>query len=167
MSVEIHFLVSLLAVFTYAQETDFVYNGFRSANLSLDGIAGITSNGLLQLNNDTNQEQEGQAFHPDPVQFKNLPNGTVKSFSTTLVFADRPPDASVRVNGFAFVVSPQRGLPGSLPGRYLGMFNETNNGKSSNHVLGVELDTILNSEFQDINDNHIGLTSEKAAPAGY
>ncbi|KAK3415758.1 hypothetical protein EUGRSUZ_H01502 [Eucalyptus grandis] len=172
MSVEILFLVSLLAVLTYAQETDFVYNGFRSANLSLDGIAGITSNGLLKLNNDTSQAQEGQAFHPDPVQFKNLPNGTVKSFSTTFVFAVRPPDASVRVNGFAFVVAPQRGLPGSLAGRYLGMFNETNNGKSSNHVFGVELDTIQSPQFEDINDNHIGidlngLKSEKAASAGY
>ncbi|KAL3725572.1 hypothetical protein ACJRO7_030578 [Eucalyptus globulus] len=172
MSVEILFLVSLLAVLTYAQETGFVYNGFRSANLRLDGIAGITANGLLKLNNDTSQEQDGQAFDPYPVQFKNLPNGTVKSFSTTFVFAVRPPYASARVNGFAFVVAPQSGLPGSLPGRYLGMFNETNNGKSSNHVFGVELDTILSSEFQDINDNHIGidlngLTSEKAAPAGY
>ncbi|KAK3415755.1 hypothetical protein EUGRSUZ_H01505 [Eucalyptus grandis] len=94
------------------------------------------------------------------------------SFSTTFVFAVRPPYASKRVNGFAFVVAPQIGLPGSLPGRYLGMFNEINNGESSNHVFGVELDTILSSEFQDINDNHIGidlngLTSEKAAPAGY
>ncbi|XP_010025783.2 L-type lectin-domain containing receptor kinase IV.1 [Eucalyptus grandis] len=172
MSVEILFLVSLLAVLTCAQETDFVYNGFRSANLSLDGIAGITSNGLLKLNNDTSQAQEGQAFHPDPVQFKNLPNGTVKSFSTTFVFAIRPPDASVRVNGFAFVVAPQRGLPESLAGRYLGMFNETNNGKSSNHVFGVELDTIQSPQFEDINDNHIGidlngLKSEKAASAGY
>ncbi|KAK3415768.1 hypothetical protein EUGRSUZ_H01491 [Eucalyptus grandis] len=171
MSIEILFLVSLLAVLTYAQETGFVYNGFRSANLSLDGIAEITSNGLLKLNNDTNQ-QKGHAFHPYPVQFKNLPNGSIKSFSTTFVFAIQPPYASMRGSGFAFVVAPQSGLHGSLPGRYLGMFNETNNGNFSNHVFGVELDTFLSFEFQDINDNHIGidlngLTSVMSAPAGY
>ncbi|KAK3415765.1 hypothetical protein EUGRSUZ_H01494 [Eucalyptus grandis] len=170
MSVEILFLVSLLVVLTYAQGTGFVYNGFRSANLSLDGIAEITSNGLLKLNNDTNQQ--GHAFHPYPVQFKNLPKGSVKSFSTTFVFAIRPLYESMRGSGFAFVVAPQSGFPGSLPGRYLGMFNETNNGKFSNHVFGVELDTFLSVQSQDLNYNHIGidlngLTSVKSAPAGY
>ncbi|KAL3725578.1 hypothetical protein ACJRO7_030584 [Eucalyptus globulus] len=171
MSVEILFPVSLLAVLTYAQETSFVYNGFRSANLSLNGIAEITSSGLLKLNNDARQ-QEGHAFHPDPVQFKNSPNGSVFSFSTTFVFAIRPLYASVRGNGFAFVVTPQRGLPKSRPGKNLGMFNYTNNSSSTNYVFSVELGTMQSSEFQDINDNHIGidlngLTSVMTAPAGY
>ncbi|KAI6675095.1 hypothetical protein NL676_003001, partial [Syzygium grande] len=73
--------LSLLAVLAYAQETSFVYNGFRSAKLSLDGIARVTSNGLLKLTNDT-MEQKGHAFHADPVQFKNSSNGSVFSFST-------------------------------------------------------------------------------------
>ncbi|KAK2632119.1 hypothetical protein EUGRSUZ_L01973 [Eucalyptus grandis] len=171
MSVEILFPVSLLAVLTYAQETSFVYNGFRSANLSLDGIAEITSSGLLKLNNDARQ-QEGHAFHPDPVQFKNSPNGSVFSFSTTFVFAIQPLYASLRGNGFAFVVTPQRGLPKSPPGKNLGMFNYTNNSSSTNYVFSVELGAMQSSEFQDINDNHIsidlnGLTSVMAAPAGY
>ncbi|KAK3412064.1 hypothetical protein EUGRSUZ_I00837 [Eucalyptus grandis] len=165
-------VLSLLPVFAYAQETNFVYNGFRSANLSLDGIAAVTSNGLLKLTNFTKQ-QKGHAFHPDPVQFKNSPNGSVYSFSTVFVFAIQPPQyATLSGHGIVFVIVPQRGLPGSLANQYLGMFNATNNGNSTNHVFGVELDPIQNPEFKDINDNHVGidlngLTSAYSTQAGY
>ncbi|XP_056170786.1 L-type lectin-domain containing receptor kinase IV.1-like [Syzygium oleosum] len=163
--------LSLLAVLAYAQETNFVYNGFRLANLSLDGIAGVTSNGLLKLTNNTNQGK-GHAFHPDPVRFKNSPNGSVFSFSTSFVFAIQPQYETLSAHGIVFVVAPQRGLPGSLPSQFLGVFNETNVDDPTNHVFGVELDTILSSEFQDINDNHVGidlngLTSANSTVAGY
>ncbi|KAK2632460.1 hypothetical protein EUGRSUZ_L01525 [Eucalyptus grandis] len=117
-------VLSLLPVLAYAQETNFVYNGFRSANLSLDGIAAVTSNGLLKLTNDT-KLQKGHAFHPDPVQFKNSPNGSVYSFSTAFVFAIQSLYANLSSDGIAFVIAPQRGLPGSLASQYLGMFNQT------------------------------------------
>ncbi|KAF2306161.1 hypothetical protein GH714_014632 [Hevea brasiliensis] len=75
-------------------------------------------------------------------------------------------------HGIAFVIAPTKGLRGSLPSQYLGLFNKTNNGNDTNHVFAVELDTIYSSEFDDINDNHVGidingLTSEESAPAGY
>ncbi|KAK7330813.1 hypothetical protein VNO77_25016 [Canavalia gladiata] len=49
---------------------------------------------------------------------------------------------------------------------------QTNNGNSSNHVFGVELDSIQSKEFNDINDNHVGidindLKSANSTPAGY
>ena len=40
----------------------------------------------------------------------------------------------------AFVISPTRGLPGASSDQYLGIFNETTNGKSSNNVIAIELD---------------------------
>jgi hypothetical protein len=37
-----------------------------------------------------------------------------------------------------------------------------------NHVVAIELDTIQNSEFKDINDNHVGIDiNGESAPAGY
>ncbi|CAH8265848.1 unnamed protein product [Arabidopsis lyrata] len=51
--------------------------------------------------------------------------------------------------------------------------NSTNdNGKSSNHVIAVELDIHKDDEFGDINDNHVGINingmrSNISAPAGY
>ncbi|PPD78363.1 hypothetical protein GOBAR_DD24712 [Gossypium barbadense] len=154
-----------------AEEVGFIYNGFRSANLNLDGIAEITSNGLLQLTNKTKQ-QKGHAFHPHLVDFKNSTNGSVFSFSTTFVFAILPEYPTLSGHGVAFVIAPTKGLPTSLPSQYLGLFNELNNGNDTNHVVAVELDTIRSTEFDDINDNHVGidingLTSAKSISAGY
>lgn len=164
-------VVFLLVTVVASEDTNFTYNGFQSAHLYLDGIAEFTSNGLLKLTNDTKQ-QKGHAFYPNPIVFKNTFNGSVSSFSTTFVFAIRSEYPTLSGHGIVFVVSPTKGLPDSLPSQYLGLFNKTNNGNYSNHVFGVELDTILSSEFADINDNHVGidindLKSANSTPAGY
>ena len=161
------FLVTLVA----SKDNSFIYNGFQSSHLYLDGIANFTSNGLLRLTNDTKQEK-AHAFHPNPIVFKNTSNGSVSSFSTTFVFAIRPQYPTLSGHGIVFVVSPTKGLPNSLPSQYLGLFDKSNNGNISNHVFGVELDTIFSSEFNDINDNHVGidindLKSVNSTPAGY
>ncbi|XP_058099358.1 L-type lectin-domain containing receptor kinase SIT2-like isoform X2 [Magnolia sinica] len=48
--------------------SDFVYNGFRGTNISLDGSAEITSHGLLLLTNSV--QQKGHACYPIPLHFK-------------------------------------------------------------------------------------------------
>ncbi|KAK8553743.1 hypothetical protein V6N13_072682 [Hibiscus sabdariffa] len=164
-------LQSLLITFAAAEDAGFIYNGFRSANLSLDGIAGFTSNGLLKLTNETRQ-QSGHAFYPDLINFKNATSDSVLSFSTTFVFAIVSQYPSLSGHGIAFVIAPTRGLPGSLPSQYLGLFNESDIGNGTNHVFAVELDTIQSKEFNDINDNHVGidingLISDESLPAGY
>ncbi|KAK3420741.1 hypothetical protein EUGRSUZ_J02660 [Eucalyptus grandis] len=139
--------------------------------MSLDGMAWVTPDGLLTMGYDVLTEV-GHAFHPEPVQFKNSPNGSVFSFSTTFIFAIRPHIKTLSGPGIVFTVAPQIGFPGSLPSQYLGIFNETDYGNATNHVFGVEFDTTQSSEFNDINDNHIGidlnrLTSANSTPAGY
>ncbi|KAF7112855.1 hypothetical protein RHSIM_RhsimUnG0185300 [Rhododendron simsii] len=145
---------------------DFTFNG----NLTLDGYAELGSNGLFTLTRQT--YGYGHAFYTFPIQFKNSSNASVISFSTTFVFAIVPESPIRRGHGLAFVVSPNKEIPGAHPGQYLGLFNDTNNGKSSNHILAVELDTMYSSMFDDINENHVGididgLNSIKSAPAGY
>nr|XP_023875361.1 L-type lectin-domain containing receptor kinase IV.1-like [Quercus suber] len=164
-------LLPLLGSLVFSQDTSFTYNGFTSANLSLDGIAMTTSNGLLRLTNDTKQQQ-GHAFYTTPISFQNSLNDTAFSFSTTFVFAIASGYPTLTGHGIAFVISPTRGLPGALPNQYLGLFNETNNGDTTNHVVAVELDTVQNPEFKDINDNHVGvdingMASENSSLAGY
>ncbi|KAJ0028091.1 hypothetical protein Pint_35376 [Pistacia integerrima] len=165
-------LVSLLISLAAGDEyPGFIYNGFKSANLVLDGMAQFTANGLLQLTNET-KTLNGHAFYPEPITFKNYSNGRAFSFSTTFVFAIHPVYPTLAGHGMAFVIAPTRGLPGARPSQYLGLFNESNNGNASNHVFAVELDTVLTGEFFDINDNHVGidvngLHSEISAPAGY
>ncbi|CAN1304153.1 L-type lectin-domain containing receptor kinase IV.1 [Linum perenne] len=175
MSPKLTFLILAASIFATSaassNDLSFTYNHFPTANLILDGVAEFTSDHLLRLTNDTLQ-QEGHAFYPDPVTFKNISNGSVSSFSTCFVFAVVPQYSNLGSPGMAFVISPARGLPGSLPSQYLGLFNKSNLGNVTNRVFAVELDTIRNSEFGDINDNHVGidvngLDSRAAAPAGY
>ncbi|CAN4080691.1 unnamed protein product [Withania somnifera] len=159
-------LVILVALFLVnsapasCQVDAFIYNGFQSRNLSLDGIAKLTPNGLLLLTDNETQDQ-GHAFYPNPIHFKNSPDAAAFSFSTTFVFA-------IRSN---FQPLDERNS-GALANHYLGLFNSANNGNRSNHVVGVEVDTIYSADFGDINDNHVGidingLRSVAAHTAGY
>ncbi|KAF3443482.1 hypothetical protein FNV43_RR13164 [Rhamnella rubrinervis] len=75
-------------------------------------------------------------------------------------------------HGIAFTISPSMGFKHSIPNQFLGIFNISNNGLVTNHVLAIELDTIQNPEFKDIDDNHVGidvnsLKSVVSAPASY
>ncbi|KAK0585641.1 hypothetical protein LWI29_031693 [Acer saccharum] len=172
------FLVTLLIGTSFGADDEnlsFVYNGFLSAakNLSLDGVAEVTSNGLLQLTNYTKQ-RTGHAFYTNPVTFKNSPiNGsTLFSFSTTFVFAILSEYPNLSGHGIAFFIAPTRDLSGAQPSQHLGLFNTGNDGNDTNHIFAVELDTIQNTELSDIDGNHLGidingLKSEKAAPSGY
>jgi len=72
----------------------------------------------------------------------------------------------------AFFISRTTNFSDALTSQYLGLFNKNNNGNSTNHIFAVELDTIQNSEFQDINGNHVGidvnnLDSTESHTAGY
>ncbi|KAH8506102.1 hypothetical protein H0E87_013079 [Populus deltoides] len=163
-------MVRVLAI-AASQDLNFTFSGFRSTNLSLDGLAELTSNGLLRLTNET-YNRMGHAFYPNPVTFKNSINSTAFTFSTTFVFAIIPEYARFGGHGIAFVIAPTRGLPGALPNQNLGLFSNTNNGNQTNHVVAVELDTIYSTGFNDIDDNHVGidingLVSARSASAGY
>ncbi|WCJ25849.1 Concanavalin A-like lectin protein kinase family protein [Euphorbia peplus] len=138
--------------------------------LHLDGDAQLNSNGLIKLSNDSRQKT-AHAFYTNPLQFKNS-TGSVFSFSSTFIFAIVPPYPSLGSHGFAFAISPSKSIPGALPSQFLGLFNDTNIGSYSNHIVAVEMDTIKSSEFGDIDDNHVGidinsLRSEVSHRAGY
>ncbi|XP_027107003.1 L-type lectin-domain containing receptor kinase IV.1-like [Coffea arabica] len=152
-------------------DVGFIYEGFQSTNLSLDGLAKVTNNGLLQITN-ISQLQTGHTFYPDPINFKSTSYSSAFSFSTQFVFAIKPEPSGQTGHGLAFVIAPTRGLPGGLPTQFLGLFNDSTNGNATNHVFAVELDTIQTHEFQDINDNHVGidinsLISTVSQPASY
>lgn len=158
-----------------AQEANhFIYNGFKGANLSLNGIAKINPNGLLQLTN-TSHQQIGHAFFPFPFHFNSSLSNNSRpsfSFSTSFVFAMVPESPARDGHGIAFTISPSVEFKGAIATQYLGLFNSTTLDLSSNHLLAVEFDTVRNPEFGDINDNHVGvdinnLTSIESAPAMY
>lgn len=81
----------------------------------------------------------------------------MKSFSVTFIFSilSAYPDKSA--DGMTFLVTTNKNFSDAFPAQYLGLLNDQNNGNPNNHIFAVELDTIQNSEFEDINDNHIGI----------
>ncbi|KAL6856005.1 hypothetical protein ACP4OV_018807 [Aristida adscensionis] len=159
-----------------AEAGQFVYNGFAAANLTLDGQATVTPNGLLMLTNGTLQTK-GHAFHPSPMPFRDPTAGgrnatAARSFSTTFAFAIYGQYAEFSTHGIAFFVAADKAvLSAALPSQFLGLLNDADDGNRSNHVFAVELDTLMNTEFDDISSNHVGvdvdsLRSIDAADAG-
>ncbi|RZC75917.1 hypothetical protein C5167_000080 [Papaver somniferum] len=151
-------LVSILFLLFVECKADFVYNGLEDAYLTFDGAAQVADNGLLSLTDQNNRYEIGHAFFSGPFQFKNNVSSTPVSFSTTFVVAITSEYGSnLSDQGMAFVIAPQRGLPGAQANQYLGLFNDSNNGKSTNHVLAVELDTVYNVEFDTVRGPHVGI----------
>jgi hypothetical protein len=52
-------------------------------------------------------------------------------------------------HGIAFTISPSTDFTHALANGYLGLFNDSNNGLPTNHILAIELDTVrtLNLEI--------------------
>lgn len=145
-------LLIVLIDFQGAEQAEFVYNGFDGINLKLSGMADIKS-GVLRLTDDT-ARMMGHAFYPYPVKFlKNSSN----SFSTNFVFSITPQYPDLGGHGLAFVLTPFPELRGALPSQYMGMLNSSSNNKIFNHLFAVEFDTVQDFEFEDINDNHVGI----------
>ncbi|KAL7247401.1 hypothetical protein ACSBR2_002337 [Camellia fascicularis] len=169
----VHFLllfyVCLKTLVLAQDENQFIYNGFQGANLHLDGFAQIHPNGLLQLTN-ASQKQSGHAFYQLLIKFNDSLPQTL-SFSTNFVFI-MVSEYPVNGHGIAFTISPSTSFTGAFTTEYLGILNGTNNGLASNHLLAIELYTSKNEQFNDIDNNHVGidvnnLTSIDSATASY
>ncbi|XP_066349011.1 L-type lectin-domain containing receptor kinase SIT2-like [Miscanthus floridulus] len=157
-----------------AADEQFVFDGFKGANLSFDGMATVTPDGLLMLTNGTSQ-LKGHAFYPAPLRFHRAPNGTataMQSFSTAFVIGIIGAYEDLSSHGMAFVVAKSSNFTSALPGQFMGLVSSATNGNATNHLFAVEFDTILNSEFNDMSGNHVGvdvngLNSVDADNAGY
>ncbi|KAI3519956.1 hypothetical protein L1887_09176 [Cichorium endivia] len=126
---------------------------------------------MLKLTNETSR-LTGHGFYPDPIRFKNPTTKKPISFSTSFVFAIIPEFKNPGGHGLAFTVSPAKEFVGAQPSQYLGILNVTNNENTSNHLFAVEFDTVLDLEFSDINDNHVGvninaMSSKNSTKAGF
>ncbi|XWS43749.1 hypothetical protein CRYUN_Cryun16bG0130600 [Craigia yunnanensis] len=166
-------LFFLLISSSSSQTTELFFPGFKDSNpnnLTLTGVAQIEKNGILRLTNDTSR-LVGHAFYSSPFRFKNSTNGQAFSFSTSFALAIVPEYLKLGGHGLAFTITASKDLK-ALPSQYLGILNATDIGNFSNHLVAVEFDTVQDFEFEDINDNHIGidinnLDSNASVPASY
>ncbi|KAG2690625.1 hypothetical protein I3760_09G196200 [Carya illinoinensis] len=163
-----------LSIPVSSQPTEVFFPGFKDVgtdNLTLDGNAHILKSGILQLTNDTGQLM-GHAFFNSPFRFKNSRDGKVLSFSTLFAFAIVPEYPRLGGHGLAFTISTSKNLINAVPRQYLGLLNASDIGNFSNHLFAVEFDTVQDLEFEDIDNNHVGvdinsLQSNASAAAAY
>jgi hypothetical protein len=155
-----HLLLHLLSTifflhFNSISTIDFIFNGFNSSNVLLFGNATIDSQ-ILTLTHDQSFSI-GRALYPKKIPTKN--SSFVYPFSTSFIFSISmaPFEDTLPGNGLVFIFTPIKGIQGTSSAQHLGLFNLTNNGNSNNHVFGVEFDVFMNQEFDDINDNHVGI----------
>ncbi|CAD5324926.1 unnamed protein product [Arabidopsis thaliana] len=153
------FLVNLIC-FSSQQDLSFVFNGFdqdqAGDELLLDGFARIQSpERVLQLTDGTTQEK-GHAFFNLPFEFGSASSQSL-SFFTHFVCVLVPKPGVDGGHGIAFVLSSSNDFRKADPSQYLGLFNISTNGSPSSHVLAVELDTVQSAEFDDIDNNHVGI----------
>lgn len=159
-------LLASNSIQTYSQQEEFFFDGFNEAsttnNITLNLGAVIENKGILRLTNDT-ERIIGHAFYSNPIHFKNNKNSKVFSFSTFFAFAIIPQYPKLGGHGFAFTISPSKKLTNGYPSQYLGLLNPKDLGNFSNHLLAVEFDTVQDFEFNDINDNHVGINLNNMA----
>ncbi|KAL5576739.1 hypothetical protein UlMin_018438 [Ulmus minor] len=163
-------LLPTILSFASVSALDFVFNGFNSSNsLLLYGNATIETR-ILTLTNDTTFSI-GRALYKNKVPTKRPNSSFVLPFSTSFIFSMAPYKNTLPGHGLVFIIVPFTGISESSSSQNLGFLNRTDEGKN-NHVFGVEFDVFKNEEFDDINDNHVGidvnsLKSVKAHEAGY
>ncbi|KAM0844298.1 hypothetical protein ACQ4PT_049165 [Festuca glaucescens] len=157
-------LLFLIPTSTAYTDDGFTYDGFSGSMLRLDGVASISSRALMLT--DGAPQSVGRAFFGRRFD-------SISSFSTTFVFVITAPYSDLSGHGLAFTVSATTdSLLDGLPSQYMGMFNQQNLGNPTNQLFAVELDTIINPEFKDVDNNHVGidvnsLVSMSTRVAGY
>ncbi|XP_010260207.1 PREDICTED: L-type lectin-domain containing receptor kinase VII.1-like [Nelumbo nucifera] len=149
---------------------DFVFNGFSSSDLLFYGTATLESR-LLVLTN-TTAFTVGRALYNSKIPTRAPNTSAILPFYTSFIFSIAPNNGQLSGHGIVFIFAPTGGINGTTSSQHLGFVNHTNNGNRNNHLFGIEFDVFKNQEFNDINDNHIGvdensLTSKTAEPAGY
>ncbi|KAD3338657.1 hypothetical protein R6Q59_016780 [Mikania micrantha] len=144
----------------------FIFNDSQ-----VDGVREIKPDGQVVHTNEPQMFGVGQTFYSRPFRFKNSTSGDALSFSTSFVFGIIPESTLYTFHGMTFAIAPSKSLINSSS-EHLGLFNRTNDGNASNHVVALELDTFQNLELADIDSNHVGLdinsvVSVFATTAGY
>ncbi|KAK7312811.1 hypothetical protein VNO77_36961 [Canavalia gladiata] len=149
-------LFTNLVLLSSVSSIEFVYNtNFNSTNTILFGNATIESSILTITNRST--FTVGRAFYPFKIPTKSSNSSTPLAFSTSFIFSIAPFKGLLPGHGFVFILSPFAGTTGVSSAQHLGLFNLTTNGNPNNHVFGIEFDVFENQEFNDINNNHVGV----------
>ncbi|KAJ0250921.1 L-type lectin-domain containing receptor kinase VII.2 [Hirschfeldia incana] len=167
------FLVTSQLLFRPISCIDFVYNSnFTTTNTLLVGSATVDSPpSILTLTNETTSTI-GRGLYPSRIPASSSSSSSPLPFATSFIFSMSPYRNRLPGHGFAFVFLPSSETSAAESAQHLGLLNLTNNGDPNNRIFAVEFDVFSNQEFDDINDNHVGvdvnsLTSVSSSAAGF
>ncbi|MCL7033335.1 hypothetical protein MKW94_014452 [Papaver nudicaule] len=134
--------------------TVFDFGTLALTSLKLLGDAHL-NNGTISLSLDlpVPNSGSGRVLYNKPVRFKK--SAHFFTFSCFFTFSVKNLNPSSIGGGLAFVISSDDQTVGDSGG-FLGLLNNQISSSSSSFV-GIEFDTLMDVEFNDINGNHVGL----------
>ncbi|XP_010433234.1 PREDICTED: probable L-type lectin-domain containing receptor kinase VII.2 [Camelina sativa] len=150
------FFVTTQFLFRPISCIQFVYNSnFTTNNTLLVGSATVDSPpSILTLTNQTIFSIGRGLYHS---RISTAASAIPLPFATSFIFSMAPYKHLSPGHGFAFVFLPFSETSAASSSQHLGLFNLTNNGATNNRIFAVEFDVFANQEFNDINDNHVGV----------
>ncbi|CAK9148873.1 unnamed protein product [Ilex paraguariensis] len=137
-----------------AENMSFDFPSFTLRNLTLLGDSYLR-NGVIGLTRDLGvpSSTSGSVIYNYPIPFFDQELNITASFSTTFSFSINNINPTSFGDGLAFFLSPDQSL--GSPGGYLGLVNSSQ--LTKNKFVAVEFDTKLDLDFDDPNENHVGL----------
>ncbi|XP_059077068.1 L-type lectin-domain containing receptor kinase IV.1-like [Cryptomeria japonica] len=146
-----------------AQSTYFIFP--PATNFSLEGIASylqllpLMNGNLMELSNgDKTQATFSWMTYNQPISLWDN-SSFLANFSSHFKFLVSTSDhqSSHYRGGLAFFLTPSDLEPPlNCEGQWLGLFNQSTEGNSSNQIVAVEFDKLKNDPF-DPDDNHMGI----------
>ncbi|PIA38599.1 hypothetical protein AQUCO_02700072v1 [Aquilegia coerulea] len=133
-------------------KTEFDFETISLTSLKLLGDAHL-NNGSVRLTRDlpVPNSGSGRVLYNKPIRFRQAGSRSPVSFSTFFTFSVINLNPSSVGGGLAFLISPDDQVIGDAGGS-----SDTTSSSLSGFV-GVEFDTLMDVEFNDINGNHVGL----------
>ncbi|MCL7022293.1 hypothetical protein MKW94_019161 [Papaver nudicaule] len=151
----VKYSVLLLLIFfvfrVHGEKTEFDFGNLSLRSLKLVGDAHL-NNGTVRLTRDLSvpNSGSGRVLYSKPVQFRKQGTQILTSFSSFFTFSITNLNPSSVGGGLAFIISSDSQTTGESGG-FLGLDT------SEKGFVGVEFDTLMDLQFEDINGNHVGL----------
>ena len=99
----------------------------------------------------------GRAYYSQPIQLWDPITNVTTNFLTSFEFIMRTDSSISASDGIAFFITSEDSVnaPSNSAAGWLGLFNETTDGNSSNQIVAVEFDSW--QDTWDPNNNHVGI----------
>ncbi|XP_004515871.1 L-type lectin-domain containing receptor kinase S.1-like [Cicer arietinum] len=155
MATVVFHIIYFLIIIPSTLSLNFIFNSFTTTtNLTLINDSHVEPP-IIRMINDSNNYSFGRVFYPTKLPVIK-PSSNISSFSTSFIFSVLPQIPNSPGFGLAFVLCNTTSPPGALASQFFGLFTNTTS-PTVFPLLAVEFDTGQNPEFNESDNNHIGI----------